>query len=71
MENSVKTYKVTFFEYYKIILEKVSFYPPIFKKELRKALRNLNIEEGRQLINWWREKTGKIKIINKRKKRRK
>lgn len=61
MENSARTYKVTFFDYYKMILEKVSFYPPIFKKELRKALRNLNIEEARQLIMWLREKTGKIK----------
>jgi hypothetical protein len=61
MENTAKTFKITLFDYYKIILEKVSFYPPLFKKELRKALRNLNIYEARQLITWCRERTGKLK----------
>lgn len=44
------------FEYSKMILEKVSFEPRIFKKELRKALRQLPKEEYKQLMNWCKEK---------------
>ena len=66
MENAAKTFKITFFDYYKMILEKVSFYTPLFKKELRKSVRIVNIEEARQLIYWLREKTGKIKNMKNR-----
>jgi hypothetical protein len=68
MENSVQAYKMTFFEYYKMILEKVSSYPVIFKKELRKALRNLGKNDASKLIDWCRERTGKIKKVRKSKK---
>lgn len=50
---------MTMFEYSKMILEKVSFEPRIFKKELRKALRQSTKEEFQQLMSWCREKFGK------------
>ncbi len=43
-------------EYSKMILEKVSFEPRIFRKELRKALRQSSQEEIRHLIAWCKEK---------------
>lgn len=49
---------MTMFEYSKMILEKVSFEPRIFKKELRKALRQSTKEEFKQLMAWCREKFG-------------
>jgi hypothetical protein len=52
------------FEYSKMILEKVSFEPRIFKKELRKALRQSTKEEFKQLICWCREKFGKKRDIS-------
>ncbi len=70
MENRIQVQTMSFFEYSKMILEKVSFYPAIFKKELRKALRNLGRNEAQQLIIWCREKTGKIKRLNKQKNRK-
>jgi hypothetical protein len=48
-------------EYAKMILEKVSFEPKIFKKELRKALRNSSKRDFKHLMNWCREKFGKKK----------
>ena len=53
---------MTMFEYAKMILEKVSFEPRIFKKELRKALRQSTKEEFKQLMAWCREKFGKKKV---------
>lgn len=50
---------MTMFEYRKMILEKVSFEPKIFKKELRKALRQSTKDEFRLLMEWCREKFGK------------
>lgn len=47
------------FEYRKMILEKVSFEPRIFKKELRKALRQSTEDEFNQLLSWCREKFGR------------
>lgn len=47
------------FEYRKMILEKVSFEPRIFKKELRKALRQSTKDEFRLLMEWCRAKFGK------------
>ncbi len=54
---------MTMFEYSKMILEKVSFEPRIFKKELRKALRQSTKEEFQQLMSWCREKFGKKQSI--------
>lgn len=48
-------------EYAKMILEKVSFEPKIFKKELRKALRNSSKRDFKHLMDWCREKFGKKK----------
>jgi len=46
--------KSTMLEYSKSILEKVSFDPELFQKELKKALKLLNPEEVRELILWCR-----------------
>jgi DNA replication protein DnaD len=42
------------YDYTKSTLEKVSFDPTLFKKELMKALRNLLPYEIEQLRNWLR-----------------
>lgn len=55
---------MTMFEYSKMILEKVSFESQIFKKELRKALRQSTKEEFKQLMSWCREKFGKRRGIS-------
>lgn len=47
---------MTMFEYSKIILEKVHFDPKIFRKELRKALRQFSSEEGKNLLSWCKSK---------------
>lgn len=47
---------MTMFEYNKLILEKVSFEPRIFKKELRKAFRNSTRDEITKLKAWCRNK---------------
>ena len=39
-------------EYYKIILEKVSFDEKLFKREYNKAMEHLNTEERDELIEW-------------------
>ncbi|MEA5457966.1 hypothetical protein VB796_02910 [Arcicella sp. LKC2W] len=48
-------------EYAKMILEKVSFEPKIFKKELRKALKNSSKQDFKHLMDWCRERFGKKK----------
>ena len=48
-------------EYAKIILEKVSFEPKIFKKELRKALRKSSKHDFKHLMDWCREKFSRKK----------
>jgi len=44
----------TMLEYSKAILEKVSFDPELFQKELKKALNLLKPDEVRELIRWCR-----------------
>lgn len=46
-------------EYTKTILEKVSFDPRIFRKELRKAVKYVTKEEYDYLKSWVRKKFGK------------
>ena len=46
-------------EYTKMILEKVSFEPRIFKKELRKAMNYVTKEEYGLLKIWVKKKFGK------------
>lgn len=46
--------KNSFLSYYKTILEKVSFHPSIFRKELKKAYTMLTSEERKHLKNWIR-----------------
>jgi hypothetical protein len=55
---------MTMFEYSKMILEKVSFEPRIFRKELRKALRQSTNEEFGQLMSWCRSKFGKTRKVS-------
>ncbi len=50
-------------EYAKMILEKVSFEPKIFRKELRKALRKASKRDFKHLMDWCREKFGRKKKI--------
>lgn len=50
-------------EYAKMILEKVSFEPKIFRKELRKALRKVSKRDFKHLMDWCREKFGRKKKI--------
>jgi hypothetical protein len=49
--------KKTMLEYFKIILDKVSFDRRLFKKEYRKSLLLLTPVEAYQLKQWWRERT--------------
>ena len=42
----------SFLEYYKVILQKVSFDQALFRKELNKAFNSLNSNEAAQLRNW-------------------
>ena len=53
--------KMSPLEYAKLILEKVSFEPKIFKKELRKALRKSSERDFKHLMEWCREKFSRKK----------
>ena len=55
--------KMSPLEYAKLILEKVSFEPKIFKKELRKALRKSSKRDFKHLMEWCREKFSRKKKI--------
>lgn len=48
--------KKSFLDYYKEILEKVSFDPYLLNKEYQKAIKLLNQTEVQQFENWVREK---------------
>lgn len=47
--------KTSFLDYYKMILQKVSFDPKLFKKEYKKAIKTLKTSEARLLEKWIRE----------------
>lgn len=49
-------------EYSKLILSKMTFDKKLFRKEVRKAFRYLNVEERRQLIEWVRSKSEMLRI---------
>jgi hypothetical protein len=49
-------FKCSMLEYSKLILSKMTFDKKLFEKEFRKALRYLNRDERRQLVNWVRSK---------------
>lgn len=55
--------KISPVEYAKIILEKVSFEPKIFRKELRKALKRASKRDFNHLMNWCREKFSRKKKL--------
>jgi len=48
--------KNSFLEYYKIILDKVSFDPTLFTKEYQKATRSLRTDEVGDLNSWLQSK---------------
>ncbi|GAB3662658.1 hypothetical protein GCM10028791_37820 [Echinicola sediminis] len=48
--------KTSYLEYYKLILDKVSFDSALWKKEYQKALSLLNPQEAFLLKNWARNK---------------
>jgi hypothetical protein len=48
--------KTSFLDYYKLILEKVSFDRQLLSKEYRKALKALHAHEAQQLDNWLKNK---------------
>ena len=50
---------MTMLEYTKIVLEKVSFDPRIFRKELKKAVNYVTKEEYGHLKAWVKQKFGK------------
>lgn len=47
--------KKSYLDYYKVVLEKVSFDPYLFYKEYKKAINTINEEESAHLICWLRE----------------
>lgn len=56
--------KTTFLEYYKNVLDKVSFDPRLFIKEYYKALRMLQSNEINELNDWLRSR-GLYRVIFK------
>lgn len=46
----------SFLDYYKMILEKVSFDPDLFEKEFRKAIKSVEKNEADQLAAWVRSR---------------
>jgi hypothetical protein len=46
----------TFIDYYKIVLDRVSFNPELFAKEYKKAKRDLHTSEIGDLNSWIRSK---------------
>jgi len=50
--NSLNRMKTTFLDYYKMILEKVSFSKELLIKEYQKALRTLEPKEAGDLNHW-------------------
>ena len=55
--------KMSPLEYAKMILEKVSFEPKIFRKELRKALKKASKSDFKHLMAWCRERFGREKKL--------
>lgn len=55
---------MTMLEYTKMILEKVSFEPRIFRKELRKSLRYISREEYNHLKNWVKIRFGRVEKLS-------
>jgi hypothetical protein len=48
--------KTTYLDYYKMILDKVSFDHNLFRKEYQKALRTLHAQEVSELNHWLQSK---------------
>ena len=49
--------KTSMLEYFKIILDKVSFDKKLFRKEYRKSLSSLTKDEANQLKDWLRQQS--------------
>jgi hypothetical protein len=63
--------KKSFLDYYKEILEKVSFDPHLLNKEYEKAIKYLNHSEVQQFENWVQDKGLKSLLIHVNSKSRK
>lgn len=48
--------RTNFLDYYKLILDKVSFQQELFRKEYRKAMDRLTESEQHELNNWLNER---------------
>ncbi len=48
--------KTSFLDYYKMVLEKVSFDPQLFNKEYQKAVQVLDHEEKQQFHQWMEDR---------------
>ena len=48
--------KKSFLDYYKLVLDKVSFDQQLFRKELSKALKTIDHHEVDDLLQWLNEK---------------
>jgi hypothetical protein len=55
-------FKCSMLEYSKLVLSKMTFDKKLFRKEVRKAFRYLNVEERRQLIEWVRSKSETLRV---------
>lgn len=60
--------KTTFLDYYKMILDKVSFDHNLLIKEYRKAMNTLSEDEAGNLNLWLKSKGHKVAFISDRKK---
>lgn len=47
--------KISYLDFYKLLLEKVSFNSYLLTKEYRKAVRNLSEKEKEELLKWLNE----------------
>lgn len=52
--------KYNMLEYCKLIVEKFTFHPALFKKEYRKSFRYLTVEQQSEFRSWARQKFKRI-----------
>jgi hypothetical protein len=55
-----RKFKLSMFEYAKVILSKMSFDKKLFRKEYKKAVRHLDHRERSALKNWVRTESGPL-----------
>lgn len=57
---------MTLLEYNKMILDKLSFDPSLFLKELRKAIRFSTLEDSKKLVHYCKQKYRSIMASRKK-----